>query len=265
MSETSVSAPIETPVEKPAQETATPKDIIHRNKYGLIENNLIRYQYTPEGLINWRAMINPVHLAINKGNFERRNKPVPDSMTGLDDRDLLILLPGIKELAQIRGFNSVVYNIVSPHPNYVVASCTISWVPNFETEFRVVTFSAIGDASPDNTNKFGKFYLGPIAENRAFVRAVRNFLKINIVSQEEINTSNPLASDSQTQDPALESMIQVMDAHGVTFEKIKETLVKEQFPNAEKLKELSEIPPAKRFELIGRIKKRAEEKKPKKT
>src|SRR5882724_3270872 len=168
-------------------DTSIPPKLITRNSHGLINNGNVKYAYTPEGLIDWRTMINPKHLAINKFNFEKKGRPIPESVSGLDDRDLLILLPGIKELAQIRGYESVTYSIVSPTSNYVIVSCKISWIPNFETEGREVSFSAIGDASPDNTNNFGKNYLGPIAENRAFVRSVRNFLKINIVSQEEIN------------------------------------------------------------------------------
>ena len=75
---------------------------------------------------------------------------------------------------------NVRYEVTSPSPAYVVATCSIDWIPNYETEDRAVTFSAIGDASPHNTQSFAKFFLGPIAENRAFVRCVRNFLKINI-------------------------------------------------------------------------------------
>lgn len=243
-----------------AIKSANPPVKITRNEFGLIDNGTVNYKFNDEGFVDWRNMINPKHLAINKYNFERRGKPIPESLTGLDDRDLLILLPGIKELSQIRGFSAVDYSITSPHPSYVVACCCITWFPNFETGGKKVAFSAIGDASPENTNSFGKNYLGPIAENRAFVRAVRNFLKINIVSQEEINTNNPMASDSRTIDPALESMIQVMDANGVTFEKIKATLIKENYPDADKLQTLADISPTVRFSLVGRIKKKAGEK-----
>ena len=58
------------------------------------------------------------------------------------------------------------------------------------------TFSAIGDASPNNTESFARFYLGPIAENRAFVRCVRNFLKINVVAQEELGSTKMFQDDS---------------------------------------------------------------------
>jgi len=240
-------------------DSAIPPKLITRNEHGLINNGSVNYIYTPEGMIDWRAMINPKHLAINKFNFERKGRPLPDSVVGLDDRDLLILLPGIKELAQIRGYQCVSYNVTSPSKEYVVAVCTITYIPNFETEGRFVTFSAIGDASPENTNSFGRNYLAAIAENRAFVRAVRNFLKINIVSQEEVN-QNPMGSNSQTVDPNVETMINTMAKYGVTFEKVKEILVKENYPDAAKLNSVSEINSDKLFELIGRMHKKAKAK-----
>jgi hypothetical protein len=243
-----------TPVVTETVDTSIPSKTTTRNEFGLINNGSVKYVYTPEGFVDWRAMINPKHLAVHKFNFERRGKPVPQSITGLDDKDLLILLPGIKELAQLRGFKSVSYTVTTPHPHYVVASCSIAWIPNFETENREIVFTAIGDASKENTTGFGKDFLGPIAENRAFVRAVRNFLKIEIMSKDEINDANPLASDSQTVDPALEALIKVMDENKVTFEQIKGKLVADKFENAEKFTELAHIPPAKRFELIGYIK-----------
>lgn len=259
----------ETPVEQvPATtivDSSIPGKLITRNEFGLVNNGSVKYVYTPEGLIDWRAMINPKHIVVNKFNFEKKGKPVPESLTGLDDRDLLILLAGMKELAQVRGFRSVRYSISTPTPGYVVAACTITWIGNFETENREIEFTSIGDAHPENTNKFGRNFLAAIAENRAFVRSVRNFLKINILAQDEVDKENPLSSDSGTVDPALESMIQVMDAHGINFEKIKATLIKEQYPDAANLKTLSDIPPTKRFELVGRIKDKAKAKKEAKT
>jgi hypothetical protein len=239
--------------------TAMPPRLFARNGHGLIRDGSIKYVYDSDGLVNWRAMIDPKYLAINKSNFEKRQRPIPDSIIGLEDKDLLILLPGVKKLSQVRGYDSVTYSVVSPSKDYVVATCEINWIPNYETENKSIKFSAIGDASPENTTSFGKNYLGPIAENRAFVRAVRNFLKINIVSQEELG-QNAMSSDSNTIDPSLESMLAVMDAFGITFEKIKATLIKDGFPDADKLERLSDIPAITRFSLVGRIKKKAKEK-----
>jgi hypothetical protein len=99
--------------------------------------------------------------------------------------------------------------------------------------------------------------LGPIAENRAFVRCVRNFLKINIVGQDEMGESKLASSspkkDNQT-DPVsiLESL---MSKKSISFEKIKEKLVKEEVKGASDFNYLNQIPRLKIFELIERIKK----------
>ena len=224
---------------------------IDRNEDGLI--NGVDYLFTEDGLIDWRKMVKPEHLVPNKDRTSETD------VTKLKDYQLIILLGGIKELAQIRGFTDVKYEIVSPHHEYVAATCSISWIPNYETEGREVTFSAIGDASPRNTNSFASNFLGPIAENRAFVRCVRNFLKINIVGKEELGgadapptaTNTSMATSDTSMDPR--SMLQaVMNEKGVSFEKLKAKLDSEGFDTVESL---SDIPKLKTFELIERLKK----------
>lgn len=234
-----------------------PKNIISRNEHGLINNNVVKYLYTPEGFIDWRKMINPKHLVPNKQNFEKFGKQIPKTIEGLEDKDLLILLAGIKELAQIRGFSSVEYEIASPAGDYIAVICKITWLPNFETENRPVVFSAIGDASPFNTTSFGKNFLGPIAENRAFVRCVRNFLKINITGQDEMA---PSPSEQVIEDTSSNVLEELMKKHGVTFQKVKEKLIEEKFDKAESFESTSDIPRFKQFELIERIKKKANKK-----
>ena len=227
---------------------------IDRNEDGLI--NGVDYLFTEDGLIDWRKMVKPEHLVPNKDRTSETD------VTKLKDYQLIILLGGIKELAQIRGFTDVKYEIVSPHHEYVAATCSITWIPNYETEGREVTFSAIGDASPRNTNSFASNFLGPIAENRAFVRCVRNFLKINIVGKEELGgadapptaTNTSTATSDTSMDPR--SMLQsVMNEKGVGFEKIKAKLISESYDNAEGLTSLNDIPKLKAFELIERLKK----------
>ena len=224
---------------------------IDRNKDGLI--NGVDYIFTDDGLIDWRKMVKPEHLVPNKDRTSETD------VTKLKDYQLIILLGGIKELAQIRGFTDVKYEVVSPHHEYVVSTCSITWIPNYETEGREVTFSAIGDASPRNTNSFASNFLGPIAENRAFVRCVRNFLKINIVGKEELGgadapptaTNTSTATSDTSMDPR--SMLQaVMNEKGVSFEKLKAKLDSEGYDTVETL---SDIPKLKTFELIERLKK----------
>jgi hypothetical protein len=230
--------------------------IIVRDKFGLLSG--VPYVFNDDGTVNWRKMIKPEFLVPNKQVFSRKNKPLPSSTDGLEDNELLILLGGIKDLAQIRGFTAVEHQVSCPTADYVVSVCRIAWLPNYETEGFPTVFSAIGDASPLNTNGFGRNYLGPIAENRAFVRCVRNFLKINIVSQEEVGGST---TPDPNEDLASNLLKEAMNQFNVSFETIKGRLVKDKFEGAENFTSIDQIPRYKQFELIERIKKSAEVKK----
>ena len=226
--------------------------LIQSNEHALLDG--VDYKYTDEGLIDWRKMISPEFLVANKDRTSETD------VTKLKDYQLIILLGGIKELAQIRGYTDVHYDVYSPSPEYVVATCSITWIPNYETENREVVFSSIGDASPQNTKSFARYFLGPIAENRAFVRCVRNFLKINIVAQEELGNSK-LADNEPSHDSSAASLDprsilgSLMKEKGIAFDKLKTKLQKEEYKDAESLSSLSDIPKIKVFELIERIKK----------
>lgn len=233
---------------------STPTQVIKRNAYGLLDN--VKYVFNERGFIEWRKMVKDEFLVANKQNFERRKATIPENVQEIEDKDLLILLGGIKELAQIRGLKSVSYDIKSPSPDYVVAACSITWIPNYETEGQEITFSAIGDASPNNTTNFARCYLGPIAENRSFVRCVRNFLKINVVSQEEIGgvkIAEEIAVSNDFNPKAL--LAQIMKDKGVSFETIKGKLLKENYDKADSFAALKDIPNVKIFELIERLQK----------
>ena len=226
---------------------------ITRDKDGLISGDSVDYIFTEDGLIDWRKMIKPEFLVSNRQRTSERD------VTKLKDSELIILLGGIKELAQIRGYTDVTYDVTSPSSDYVVATCTINWIPNYETLGQPVTFSAIGDASPQNTKSFARYFLGPIAENRSFVRCVRNFLKINIVSQEELG--NTKLSDSEKEEaeenPTDPSIIlsKLMIDKGIEFEKLKKKLANEGYEKAEKISKVEDLPKIKIFELIERLQK----------
>jgi hypothetical protein len=66
----------------------------------------------------------------------------------------------------------------------------INWIENYEGAYgHTQTFSSIANATTNNTNGFAAKFLECIAENRAFVRTVRNFLGIHIVGADEIDSS----------------------------------------------------------------------------
>ena len=228
---------------------------IQRDESGLITQPKVDYVFNEDGTVNWRKMVKEEFLVPNK----QRTKET--DVSKLEDNQLIILLGGIKELAQIRGYTNVEYTVTSPSPDYVAATCCISWIPNYETEDKAVTFSAIGDASPNNTQNFAKFFLGPIAENRSFVRCVRNFLKINIVGKEELpgDSFPPRQGDGvEIPDPAVLSppynlLEAAMKSKNVTLKNIKKRLSDEGYEKA--INDLEDIPKVKVFELIERIKK----------
>ena len=163
-------------------------DLWKRNEHGLLDS--VNYIFNDDGSVDWRAMINPEHLYPNKDWFEMRKMPVPNSIEGLDDSQLLIKLGGIKELAKLRGFHNVTYDVCESSNERVVVQCMINWIENYEgVRGSTQTFASIANATTSNTNGFAAKFLECIAENRAFVRTVRNFLGIHIVGADEIDSS----------------------------------------------------------------------------
>jgi hypothetical protein len=231
--------------------TQIPPKIFSRNKYGLIENSNINYVYNEDGTINWRKMVKQEYLVPN------RQKTQETDVSKLEDRDLLILLGGIKELAQIRGYTSVEYKVVAASENYFATSCKIRWISNYETNGEPIEFEALADSTVNNTKSFARFFLAAIAENRAFVRCVRSFLKINIVSQEELGDVKILEENSVNENPTSPRSLldKAMKDKNISFEQLKKKLIKEKFENAENLTCPQDIPKVKIFELIERLKK----------
>lgn len=172
--------------EFPEEEKIIP--LYKRDKRGLLEG--VDYKFNDDGSVNWRAMIKEEHLFVNKDWFESKEKEVPRSIEGLKDDQLLIKLAGIKDLAKLRGYSKVSYKVEHCDVKHVSAQCTIEFKPNFETEDEMVEFSSMANATIYNTSNFGEKFLDAIAENRAFVRCVRNFLGIHIAGEDEIDRSD---------------------------------------------------------------------------
>ena len=227
---------------------------IKRDANGLISGSTVNYAFNEDGLIDWRKMIKSEHLVANKDSAKGET-----DISKLKDWQLIILLGGIKELAQIRGYTNVTYDVKCPSSDYVVATCSITWRPNYETEGGEVVFSALGDASLQNTHGFGKAFLAACAENRAFNRCVRNFLRINIVSKEElsgdkgVNMNYSQTTQQNLSDPKF-LLEDLMKKKKVSFDMIKTRLTEEGYEDASDLNEIQDLPKIKVFELIERLK-----------
>ena len=193
-----------------------------RNELGLIEG--VEYKFNEDGSINWRAMIKPEHLYANKDWFETRKLQVPDSIEGLGDHQLLVKLAGIKELARLRGFINIHYFIETISSQYATAICSITWMKNYESDGHEQTFSSTANATTENCSGFGVKFLEPIAENRAFVRAVRNYLNIHIVGDDEIDKSKNKVAYEES-----ESIVQSLTPQSALKNSAKQNLGCEDF------------------------------------
>lgn len=201
------------------------------NQLGLVQD--VEYKFKPNGRVDWRAMINPKYLVLNRQKQkeieEKYQKSIDQiSPTEVDDSFLLILLNGIKELATLRGYICVNSKLVKADRDHCAAECSITWTPNFETFNQPITFSDAAGASVDNTNGFGTFFLETIAINRAFVRAVRNFLGVEITGQDEIGGKfkKEAASNSQTVAFSSNAILEERCTNkGITFEAFRKRVI----------------------------------------
>ena len=236
--------------------TCLPPKKFERNEYGLICDGTVNYIYNEDGTINWRKMIKPEFLVPHKKFFEEKGLPIPTTVDGLEDKQVLILLGGLKELAQTRGYLSVTYKLTVPHEQYVGAVCEILWTPNYETYGKSVVFSAMADAHPHNTKSaIGNNFLAAMAENRAFCRAVRSFLKIHIVSADEVGGS----TENEVPKAATSLLKEAMDKYRVPFSVIHAKLVEEKYEGVEKILSVDDLPVFKQLEFLERINKKAAE------
>lgn len=236
---------------------------IERDENGLIKG--IEYKFDENGLVDWRAMVPKSFLYLNNAKKEQIEKKYGKELDKIDietdkveDKDLIVNLAGIKFLSFLRKYNSVTYSVKAANLEFAAAACEIEWSPNYETENQTIKFQSLASASINNTKSFAQNYLVEMAENRAFCRAVRNFLRINIVSSEELGNGE-IEQDNPTQsaDTTINELEQLLNEKNITFEFIKEKLIIEKFDGANDFKSLNDVPKFKRIELIDRLKKYA--------
>ena len=236
-----------------------------KNDYGLI--NGINYVFNDDGTVNWRKMIKPEHLVLNRSRKDEMEKEYGKSLSELtpaevDDKYLLILLAGLKELAFLRGYHSIEFRNDCCSENFIAKTCEILWSDNYETFERNVRTQSCGDASKTNTFSWYANYLSTAAENRAFARCVRNFLRIYIVGYDEVGPEvkyeQPTSIQSSTaENPTSPSAIltSLLEAKKLSFDDFKAMMVKAgTFEGAADWKEIKDVPKAKMFEIIGELK-----------
>lgn len=153
------------------------------------------YPRKPDGSVNWRALVQPQFLycksehktavatLLGKTPQDIYNLS-PEDIAKVPDRYLVIRKAGILELARLRGYRAALPEVKHVQRDYVVVQTHIEW-DDFEGQEGKVT-GGVGEACPENTTRLGAAYLAATAENRAFARAVRSFLEIDIVCSDEL-------------------------------------------------------------------------------
>lgn len=196
-----------------------------RDFNGLIMD--LEYKYDNYGFIDWRAMINPKHIVLNKNSVAKAGLNY-ESLSDEDrekylrewpDDKKIIRLAGFKEVARLRGYRSV-KNRIEQFGDKVICHCSIDWLPNFEGCFEYVSAAS---ASPSNVAPEYSQALEAIACNRAFARAVRESLNIHVVSDEELDP-NKVEEVSNAKIPSTHprsQLIKKCQSMGIEFPAVK--------------------------------------------
>lgn len=205
----------------------------NRNEDGLL--NGVDYVFKDDGSVDYRAMLKPEHLVFNrqmKDDIEKKyGKPLSQlSVTEVEDKYLLILLSGIRYLAKLRGMISATPVVGASQPGHASVTVVVKWIANFETNGIEESYGDTGMANYSNTFDFAQLYLDSIANNRAFVRAVRNYLGINIVANDEVGPSknlNPMVPESQTTGSSPSDLLEKkITSMNLDFNKFRDGFVK---------------------------------------
>jgi hypothetical protein len=242
---------------------------ITRDENGLVTGT--EYKFLENGMIDWRAMIPKEFIYVNPDSRRREKlekkygKPYEEldpTTDKIDDADLVFTLPGSKYLLRLRGFTDIKYNIVSANEGYACVNCRINFIPNYESEMLPISFEDNACAHQGNTSSFAQQYLVEIATNRAFCRAVRSFLQINVVNKEELSDKSSIVEETPSGNVfGPHAMLEkTLSDKKITFDKVKAQMIKDGNQDAEKWESVTDIPKSKVFEILGRLQKKEKEK-----
>lgn len=211
--------------ETPAAPPAPPK---FRDEKGLLSG--IDYVFDQYGFVNWRAMVNPEHIVLNRQAMAKdgvdtktlTKEQTAEYLATVSDDKKLIKLAGFRELVKLRGARDV-YQSVTESNGVVYATCAISFLPNIDTDYQEFTYQAVASASIADVAPNFSHFLAAIASNRAFGRCVREALNIFVVSEEEMNPNEEVKVSEPPAKP-LELVRQKCQEKGIEFATLKKEL-----------------------------------------
>lgn len=210
---------------KPKQEAAQQASNGLWNENGLLST--LQYKFTPSGFVDWRAMIDPKFIVLNRQYAAKRGidlKMITEDekakyLEEWPDEGKLILLAGFRDILRIRGYTRVDYTVKDSPCGKSIVTCSICLKPNYETNFQPVVCSGVASASPANVDAAFKDAIEAIAANRAFCRAVREGLNIYVVAEEEMNPTEEVKIASPIKPLAM--LEDACKKKGITFDTVK--------------------------------------------
>lgn len=177
--------------------------------------------------VDWRQYISPEHIILNKNEMAKIGVDInllteeekQKHLAAVGNDKKVILLAGFRELAALRGYSSVVHDVTF-NGDVAVATCKITFLPfgsSWEQTYQTVATASPKDVSPTFSN-----FCAAIACNRAFCRCVREFLRISIVSDEELNPQEEVSVKNNPK--PLQLVKERCAAKGISFETLKKSL-----------------------------------------
>lgn len=223
----------------------------------------------PNGRIDWKQYIPNEYIVLNREAFAKRGIIVDDlsleEQAELKENShescLLVLLAGFKTVAETRGWKTCDVSLVETRPGYVAIKCSIEFNPNSD-DCNGRMISAIANATSENTDGVFQNYLERIAENRAFICAVKAGLGINILGADELPVKEVdiIVSSKQDGPKIQDALKRKLEKIGMTEQELLEKLRKRisEYPQAREWQKISDIPPQTAMVLLGKIEKKAE-------
>ncbi len=162
-----------------------------RNEDGLIDG--LTYHYTPEGRVDWLAMLPRRYLFVidtkREAVVKAQGKPIDEcDLMQVNPKWLRVRKAGWRRLLNLRGYRSITYHSIQTSDNKATVACEIELIGNFETDGYPVIASGLASACTRSMDANFMPYLETFAENRARARAVQEGLDIEVMSEDEIDS-----------------------------------------------------------------------------
>ncbi len=117
---------------------------------------------------------------------------------------LRIRIGGLNQIAHLRGVRSCTYPILQTREGFAAAVCELELIPNVESDMMPEVWSSMASACRTSMDTRMLPYLETFAENRAFGRAVKRALQINILSDIEVGgDAREMAAEDARQETAV--------------------------------------------------------------